>query len=194
MNKQDLIDFTEEIVSLFEAGKIHAPIHLHSGAEDDLIEVFKDVRDEDWVFGTHRSMYHALLKGVPRWMVKEEILKGNSICLNFPEYNFYTSAIVGGILPIALGVAMGIKRRGGKNRVWAFMGDMAAATGIYHDCFFYAAGFGFPITFVIEDNGLSVNSPTGVVWGRDSDNYAVNRCFKYERVCPHQGIGKWISF
>ena len=103
MDKQDLIAFTEEIAALFEAGEIRAPVHLGGGSEDGLIEVFRDVRPNDWVFATHRSMYAALLKGVPKELVKEEILAGHSMHLNFKEYNFFTSAIVGGCLPIAAG-------------------------------------------------------------------------------------------
>ncbi len=191
MNKQDLLDFTNEIAIAFEAGLIKAPVHLHAGCEDELIEVFSWVKPEDWVFSTHRSMYHALLKGVPREIVKAEILAGRSMHLNF--HNFCTSAIVGGNLPIALGVAMGIKRRGGDERVWVFCGDMAASGGMFMECYKYAGGFGLPIVFVVEDNGLSVNTPTTEVWG--SGDMATVHILDYERTQPHQGTKKgWVEF
>ena len=172
MTKEELIAFEEEVASLFEQGKIRAPVHLHVGAEDGLIEIFKQVKSEDWCFGTHRSHYHALLKGVPPELVKAEILRGNSISLQFPEYRFYTSAIVGGIIPIALGVAMA------GQPCWVFVGDMAAETGIFHECTKYAQGHELPIHFVVEDNGYSVDTPTEQVWR-----------FLYQRKFPHQGSG-----
>ena len=138
MEKEQLIAFEEEIKELFIQKKIKAPIHLSGGNEEELIEIFKDVEPDDWVFSTHRSHYHALLKGIPPEWIKAEILKGNSIHLMNKEYKFFTSAIVNGITPIAMGVAMAIKRRGGKEKVWCFVGDMAASVGIYHECLRYA--------------------------------------------------------
>lgn len=177
MTIQELIDFEEGIKTLFEDAQIRAPVHFHVGAEDGLIEIFKYINPSDWVFSTHRSHYHALLKGIPPELVKAEILKGNSISLQFPRYRFYTSAIVGGILPIALGVAMT------GETVWCFVGDMAAETGIFHECLKYATGHQLPIHFVVEDNGMSVDTPTEKVWR-----------FSYQRKFPHQGSGVWLIF
>ena len=72
--------------------------------------------------------------------------------------NFYSSAIVGGILPIALGVALSIKKKNLKNKVWVFVGDMTYETGVFHEVYKYSKNFKLPIKFVIEDNGLSTNT------------------------------------
>ncbi len=109
ISKQELIDFEKDVEQIYFAGGIKAPIHLSSGNEDQLIEIFKNIKDTDWVFSTWRSHYHALLHNIPKEKIKQQILDGNSITLCFPEHNFYTSAIVGGIIPIALGVAVSIK-------------------------------------------------------------------------------------
>ncbi len=177
MTSEELKAFEQEIGDIFLAGRIRAPIHLHGNNEEDLREIFNQVKPEDWVFSTHRSHYHALLKGIPPEEVKAEILKGNSICLQFPQYRFYTSAIVGGILPIALGVAMA------SYKCWVFVGDMAAETGIFHECVKYATGHKLPIKFVVEDNHFSVDTPTEQVWR-----------YSYERKFPHQGVGKYVIF
>ena len=177
MTKTELIAFEQDIASIFEQGKIKAPVHLHGGNEEQLIEIFSHIASTDWVFSTHRSHYHALLHGVPPELIKTEILNGHSINLCFPMYRFYTSAIVGGILPIALGVAMA------QQVVWAFCGDMAAETGIFHECVKYARGHKLPIQFVVEDNGLSVDTPTEQVWR-----------YSYQRTFPHQGSGKYVIF
>ena len=111
---KELIAFEDQIAALFNAAKIKAPVHLYYGNEEKIIEVFREVQDDDWVMCSWRSHYQCLLKGVPSEKLKEEIVAGRSISLCFPEQKIVSSAIVGGILPIALGVAMGIKRSGGR--------------------------------------------------------------------------------
>lgn len=193
MNKQDLIQFEEEIKGLFLDGRIRAPVHLSRGNEEPLIEIFKQIRKEDWVFSTHRSHYHALLKGIDREWIRNEILAGRSIHLNNKEHNFFSSAIIGGCLPIALGVAMAINRKRSKRHVWVFVGDMGAETGIFHECTKYAAKHKLPITLVIEDNGLSTDTPTQLVWGRGKGKASIMR-YKYKRVFPHINCGQWVTF
>ncbi len=193
MTKEELIAFETEVAESFTAGKIKAPVHLSGGNEDQLIEIFKQVKPDDWCFSTHRSHYHALLKGIPPDWVMKEILEGRSINLFNKEHKFFTSAIVGGCLPIAVGTAMGIKRKGGKERVWVFVGDMAATMGIYHECGRYAFGHSLPITFVTEDNGLSVNTSTEDVWGRTSRSFGSDlKIYSYHRTYPHLGTGQWV--
>ncbi len=194
MNKEELISFEDEIKDLFEAGKIHAPVHLSGGNEDQLINIFRLIKNTDWVFSTHRSHYHALLKGVSPALIKKEILEGRSICLRFPEYYFYSSAIVAGCVPQAVGVAMTLRLHSVQagQKVWCFVGDMAAETGVFHECVKYARHNNLPIEFVVEDNGLSVNTPTSGVWGIWL-NTEVKR-YSYKPKFPHQGSGAWVQF
>jgi TPP-dependent pyruvate/acetoin dehydrogenase alpha subunit len=197
MNKQELIDFENEVAEKFNSGIIHAPIHLSGNNEDELIDIFKNITRMDYVFSTHRSHYHALLHGVPRDKVMAEILAGHSMNLNFPEHRFYTSAIVGGILPIALGMAAGIKMNGLQSRVYAFIGDMAATTGIFHECYQYAVGQKLPITFIIENNEMSTDSPTVECWGHDAPMLIFGKGiirYGYKRIHPHVGTGKFVTF
>ena len=188
MTAADLIAFEREVADLFEAKQIAAPIHLSGGNEDELIAIFKEIRREDWVFSTWRSHYHALLHGVPRERVMADILAGKSMMLHYPEHHFFTSAIVGGILPIACGVAAA------GARVWCFVGDMTASIGAFHDAERYAMGHHLPIQFVVEDNGLSTNTPTQATWGRYGWGLPKTRTYKYERQYPHTGSGKYVAF
>lgn len=193
MNKEELIQFEEEIKKLFLDKKIRSPVHLAVGSEEPLIEIFKNVDKDDWVFSTHRSHYHALLKGIDRGWLKQEILENRSIHIMNKESKFLTSAIMGGIAPIAVGVAMGLKRKGLKNKVWVFIGDMSAEMGVVQESMKYAAKNSLPITWVIEDNGLSVNTPTEEAWGKSRDMPKIIR-YKYQRTYPHQGVGVWVTF
>lgn len=191
MTSSELQLFEADIARLFQAGQIKAPIHLSGGNELQLIQIFRDVRPEDWVLSTWRSHYHALLKGVPPALVKAEILAGRSMMLHFPEYNFLTSAIVGGILPIACGLAAAGKK------VWCFVGDMTASTGHFHDATKFAAANTLPIHFVVEDNGLSTNTPTEAAWARGGlpgGHTASIRTYSYKRTYPHYGSGPYKPF
>ena len=187
--------FELDIANEFNNGHIRAPIHLDGGNEDQLIEVFKGIRRTDWCFCSWRSHYKALLHGVPPADVKAAIMAGRSITLCFPERRFLSSAIVGGNLPIALGVALSIKRRGGDEKVWAFSGDMTGATGIFHECAYYACGHELPIRFVVEENGKSVCTDTADVWGWKTiiKEKPIQR-FSYELPYPHSGAGVRVQF
>lgn len=232
--------FEQDIALTFNEGRIKAPIHLAGGNEDQLIAYFQDhFRPGDWVATAWRSHYHALLAGVPPDEVRAKILQGRSITLTFPEYNFISSAIVGGILPIAVGIALGLKRAAyptylprdedidmsdipevGEEwfkraklrrpfvgsfsahgvltvsqipRVHVFVGDMTARTGAYHEAYQYAEGHALPISFIIEDNGKSVGTPTQDVWGTHTPKPHEERHL-YELNWPHAGSGEWIKF
>ena len=145
MIKEKLIDFETKIKKLYEAGKIKAPIHLSQNNEENLIKIFRKIRKTDWVFSNWRSHYHALLHGIPeKWLLKK-ILNGKSMGINSKKYKFYASSIVGGGLPIALGVAQAIKIKKTKERVWVFIGDMTYETGQFHEVYKYSKNFKLPI-------------------------------------------------
>ena len=196
-SKQDLIDFEDDIISHWENGEISGPIHLSNGNEDELIEIFKKISINDYVFSTWRSHYHALLHGVDPSILKQKILDGKSITIVDKETNFYSSAIVTGTLPIALGVAKSIKMSENKDdqKVWVFLGDMAFESGIFYEVHKYARNYDLPLYFVVEDNGVSTNTPTLDTWNgiqRDIPEDVIY--YKYKSKFPHYGTGKWVVF
>jgi len=194
LKKSDLINFEDDIKKVYESGKIKAPIHLSGNNEDQLIKIFKKVKKNDWVFSTWRNHYHALLKGIPKEWLKKEINEGRSMGINNIKYKFYSSAIVGGILPIALGVGKSIQLKKKKNKVWVFIGDMTFETGIFHECYKYSKNFKLPIKFVVEDNNMSTNSPTDKVWFKKSLVPKGVIKYNYKRKYPHHGTGGWVLF
>lgn len=194
MKKKDLINFEEEIKKIYENGKIRAPIHLSGNNETQLIKIFKKIRKNDWVFSSWRNHYHALLKGIPRTWLKKEIIAGRSMGINNKKYKFYSSAIVGGILPIALGVAKSIKIKKQRAKVWVFIGDMTFETGTFHECYKFSKNMKLPIKFVVEDNNMSTNTPTNKVWVKKSKVPKDVIKYEYKRKYPHHGTGGWVLF
>ena len=199
LNARDLRRFEDRVAETFDSGNIRAPVHLYSGNEENMIQIFKNIQEDDWVMCSWRSHYQCLLKGVDEEDVLSEILAGHSISLCFPKQRVFSSAIVGGILPIATGVAMSIKRRQAKNRVHCFMGDMTAETGIAHECIKYSQNHDLPIRFIIEDNGKSVCTDTFSVWGMESSSFEQTsgnkiEYYRYENTYPHSGAGTRVQF
>jgi pyruvate dehydrogenase E1 component alpha subunit len=206
MNRQDLIDFETEIGEMFNQALIRAPVHLYAGNEDLVMRVFDkiDVKN-DWICCTWRNHYQALLKGIPPELLKERIVAGKSMVMNLPEYKFICSSIVGGIPSIATGIALAAKLKGTSERVWCWTGDMSAETGAWTEAYKYAVAQDLPITFVVEDNELSVLTPTHEMWG-DTKWYlpAVKRTwyesshliyYKYKNdKYPHAGAGVRVQF
>jgi pyruvate dehydrogenase E1 component alpha subunit len=140
-DKHGLIQFERKMADHWESGKVRGPIHLSGGNEDQLIEIFKRIKKTDWVFSTWRSHYHALLKGVPSEWLEQEILEGRSITIINKEEKFYSSGIVAGTIPIAVGVAISNKRNGINDTVWCFLGDMTYETGIFMENYKYSKNF-----------------------------------------------------
>ena len=199
MKEKDLIDFEDNIAKLFNEAKIKAPIHLYSGNEKFLINFFKKIKKSDWLFCSWRSHYQCLLKGVPQKKIENEMINGKSISLCFLDYKIYSSAIVGGSLPIALGLALSFKRKKSKNKVYCFIGDMTSETGIAHECIKYSRNKNLPIHFIVEDNRKSVCTDTRKAWSKKkltyenvSDKFVTY--YKYKLKYPHAGAGQRVEF
>jgi TPP-dependent pyruvate/acetoin dehydrogenase alpha subunit len=206
VTKQELQDFEAEIGALFNAAKIRAPIHLYNGNEDQIMKVFEKVNiEKDWVCGTWRNHYQALLKGIPPEVLKERIMAGKSMVMNLPEYKFICSSIVGGIPSIATGLALAAKLRNTGERVWCWTGDMSAETGAWAEAYKYSVAQDLPITFIVEDNGHSVLTPTAEVWGTDKwylphqnrswyeGDHLIYYKYKNNKY-PHAGAGVRVQF
>jgi pyruvate dehydrogenase E1 component alpha subunit len=206
MNKQDLINFETDIGETFNRGEIRAPVHLYAGSEDQIMRVFEKIDvTKDWICCTWRNHYQALLKGIPPEVIKERIMAGKSMVMNLTEYKFVCSSIVGGIPSIATGLALAAKLRGTDEHVWCWTGDMSAETGAWAEAYKYARAQDLPITFVVEDNELSVLTPTHEMWGTDKWYLPVQNkswykekhliYYKYKNhKYPHAGAGVRVQF
>ena len=197
--KDRLINFENRLAEIYNRGEIKHPVHFSNGNESELIKIFAKINKEDWIFNSWRSHYQCLLKGVDEEHLIEKIKDGKSIALCFPEFKIYASAIVGGTLPMALGVALSIKMNGANEHVWCFIGDMTSEIGMAQSAMRYAANHKLPITFVIEDNQISVTTETRLVWGSEQLNYEINPlpnqyAYVYKSKYPHAGAGVRVTF
>ena len=189
---ESLQAFEQDIADTFNRGEIRSPVHLSGGNERSLLDVFALVEPNDWVCATWRSHYHCLLKGVPADELKQAIIEGRSIALCWPHQRVICSAMVGGIIPVALGLAWAAKRDNKAERVWCFIGDMAECSGIASECSRYAEGHSLPLNIMIEDNGKSVATDTKISWGHAPPHTLGAYYYRYELGWPHVGTGKWV--
>ena len=191
----DLQSFEEEVKIFYENAHISAPVHLSKGNEKEVIEIFQYVHPDDWVFSSWRNHFHALLHGMDRNVLMKDIVDGRSMSTSNVNPKFYSSSIVAGVIPIAVGTAYSLKMKNSDRRVWCFIGDMTFETGIFYEAYKYTKNFNLPLQFVVEDNNLSTNTPTDETWGgikRDVPDDVIY--YRYERGYPHHGTGNWVLF
>jgi TPP-dependent pyruvate/acetoin dehydrogenase alpha subunit len=204
---ESLIAFSNRVRDAFLAKQIRCPVHFCSDTQaGPLVEIFKHIAPTDWVFCTWRNSFHALLKGIPKDELFQMIVDGRSMFIMSKEHRFFCSSIVGGILPIALGVAAGIKRNRenyygdwpAPDREWGlvhvFVGDMCSTTGLFAEFSRYAEGHDLPVRIVIENNDLSTNARTRDVWGHGQWQPDRHHYYTYKRTHPHVGLLEKVSF
>lgn len=191
--RESLMAFEAKVKDLWESGDLPSLIHLSGGNENQLLEIFQDIRPQDWVFLSHRGHYGALLKGMPEDELMENIRTDRSMFVFSKQHRIYQSAILGGCCGIATGVAKAIQDSSEDAHVFVFLGDGAADNGCIYEALLYATGHRLPITFILEDNNHQVNTtieerrgPHWLDFVMESPNL---RRYQYEARWPHGGSG-----
>jgi pyruvate dehydrogenase E1 component alpha subunit len=160
--------FEEKCAELYTQQKIRGFLHLYIGEEAVGIGVMQSLRPEDAVVSTYREHGHALAKGIPPGSIMAEMFgkqegcsrgRGGSMHLFDQKTRFYGgNAIVGGGLPIAVGLALADKMRSQPRITCCFFGDGAVAEGEFHECMNLAALWQLPVLFVCENNRYAMGT------------------------------------
>jgi len=154
--------FEEKCAELYSGGEIRGFVHLYIGEEAVAAGVLAALAGEDNIVSTYREHGHALVRGLPLDCVMAEMLgkqtgcsrgRGGSMHLFDVSHRFYGgNAIVGGGLPLAIGIALADKMRGRQGVTACFFGDGAVAEGEFHECMNLAALWRLPVLFCCENN------------------------------------------
>ena len=152
----------DKAAELYSALKIRGFLHLYNGEEAVAVGVMQALTAEDAVVATYREHGQALARGVSMGAIMAEMYgkfegcahgRGGSMHLFDAKTRFYGgSAIVGGGLPLALGVALADKQRGLNRVTCCFFGDGAAAEGEFYEVMNLAALWHLPLLFICENN------------------------------------------
>ncbi len=154
--------FEEKCVELYSAAKIRGFMHLYIGEEAVAAGVMEALGPEDAIVATYREHGHALVRGVSAGSIMAEMYgkvegcsrgRGGSMHLFDAATRFYGgNAIVGGGLPLALGLALADKLQGRERVTACFFGDGAVAEGEFHESMNLAALWRLPVLFCCENN------------------------------------------
>ncbi|HSK03415.1 MAG TPA: pyruvate dehydrogenase (acetyl-transferring) E1 component subunit alpha [Kofleriaceae bacterium] len=146
----------------YAAGKIRGFLHLYIGEEAVAAGVVPALGPADAVVATYREHGHALLRGVSAEAIMAEMYgkaggcsrgRGGSMHLFSREHRLFGGhAIVGGGLPVAVGIALADKLRGTGGVTAVFFGEGAAAEGELHESLNLASLWRLPVLFVCENN------------------------------------------
>lgn len=158
--------FEERCVELYSGGAIRGFVHLYIGEEAVACGAVPTLEPEDAVVATYREHGHALARGMPMDRVMAEMYgrvdgvsrgRGGSMHLFDAATRFYGGhAIVGGGLPVAVGLALA-DRMQGRDRVTAcFFGEGAMDEGAFHESANLAALWDLPVLFACENNLYSM--------------------------------------
>ncbi|MFM7885406.1 MAG: pyruvate dehydrogenase (acetyl-transferring) E1 component subunit alpha [Pseudanabaena sp.] len=154
--------FEDKCAELYSAMKIRGFLHLYNGEEAIAVGVMQSLKPEDAIVATYREHGQALARGVPMNVVMAEMFgklegccrgRGGSMHLFHKESRFYGgNAIVGGGLPLAVGLALADRKLDRKQVTCCFFGDGAAAEGEFHEAMNLAALWKVPLLFICENN------------------------------------------
>ncbi len=154
--------FEERCALLYQQEKIRGFLHLYIGEEAVAAGVLPALTVDDAVVATYREHGHALLRGISANAIMAEMYgkrtgcsggRGGSMHLFDVATRFYGgNAIVGGGLPLAVGLALA-DTLSARTRVTAcFFGDGAVAEGEFHESLNLAALWKLPVLFCCENN------------------------------------------
>jgi pyruvate dehydrogenase E1 component alpha subunit len=154
--------FEEKCAELYSAGKIRGFVHLYIGQEAVAVGAMQALQPEDAVVATYREHGHALVRGVSAASIMAEMYgkvegcsrgRGGSMHLFDAATRFYGgNAIVGGGLPLAVGLALADKLLGRNCVTACFFGEGAVAEGEFHESMNLAALWHLPVLFCCENN------------------------------------------
>ncbi|HML99375.1 MAG TPA: pyruvate dehydrogenase (acetyl-transferring) E1 component subunit alpha [Tepidiformaceae bacterium] len=160
--------FEERCVELYSATKIRGFLHLYIGEEASAVGIIQALEPDDAVVATYREHGHALARGIPPRALMAEMFgkvegvsrgRGGSMHIFDAATRFYGgNAIVGGGLPLAVGLALGDRMRDRPRVTACFFGEGAMAEGEFHESMNLAALWDLPVLFCCENNRYAMGT------------------------------------
>jgi len=171
LRKMYVIRFFEEMVDdLFARGLVHGTMHLSVGQEASAVGSISALNHHDYILSTHRGHGHCIAKGADLNLMMAEFLgketgycrgRGGSMHIADMEgRNLGANGVVGGGIPLAVGVGLTLQMRRTDEIVMGFFGDGAANQGSFHEALNMAAIWSLPVVYVCENNQYGMSMST----------------------------------
>lgn len=171
--------FEEKAEELYAMGKIHGTMHLSIGMEASAVGAVAALRPDDLILSTHRGHGHCIAKGadlnrmMAEFMGKETgYCRGRGGSMHIADVdggNLGANGVVGGGIPIAVGVGLSLQLRKREQVILCFFGDGAANLGPFHEALNMAAIWKLPVVYVCENNQYAMS-------------FSVKKAFAIERI------------
>ena len=187
--------FEERLLALFAEGRLQGTVHTCSGQEWSALAVAAALRDSDRVLSNHRGHGHFLARrpDLIRPLLAEIMGLREGLCggvggsQHLHADNFYSNGVQGGMTPIAAGMALAEKIRGGDGVVAVFIGDGTTGEGVVYEAMNMAALWRLPLLFVLERNGYAQSTATSSTIAGDLEARAKGFGLTYFRA----GVWDW---
>jgi TPP-dependent pyruvate/acetoin dehydrogenase alpha subunit len=158
--------FEEHVLELFPRGVFYGTTHTYIGQEANAVGVLHWREENDVVVSNHRCHGHFLAYGGSMQALAAELMgRSTGVCggrggsQHLQWNNFYANGILGGTIPLAVGMAVAVKTQSAGTIVFAFMGDGTLGEGVVYESFNMASLWGLPVFFVLENNRYAQSTP-----------------------------------
>lgn len=161
--------FEEQAEKSYMAGKIHGTMHLSIGQEASAVGSVAAIAPDDYILSTHRGHGHCIAKGADlKLMMAEFYGKSNGYCrgrggsmhiADVASGNLGANGVVGGGIPMAVGVGLGLNMQNEGKILLSFFGDGAASTGAFHESMELSVIYQVPVVYVCENNQYAMSFP-----------------------------------
>ena len=161
--------FEESLLELFSENLLHGTTHTSIGQEADAVSVLNHVKEEDFVFSSHRCHGEFIAYSDDMKILMAEIMgketgicKGRGGSQHICYKHFYTNGVQGGIVPNATGIAYAekFKKENSDAVVVCFLGDGTLGQGVVYESFNMASLYEIPVLYIIEDNAYAMTTKT----------------------------------
>jgi pyruvate dehydrogenase E1 component alpha subunit len=184
--------YEEKAAEMYQVGEIGGFCHLYIGQEAVAVGAITPLRNDDYVITAYRDHVHGLVRGIDPKAIMAELFgridgcsrgKGGSMHLFDPSVNFMGGhAIVGGHLPVAVGIGYAIRYRNSDAVCVCFLGDSVANIGAFNESLNIAALFQLPVVFIIENNRYGMGTAV---------HRAAAIAHLADRACAYDGMQGW---
>jgi TPP-dependent pyruvate/acetoin dehydrogenase alpha subunit len=161
--------FEEQAEQSYMAGKVHGTMHLSIGQEASAVGSLAALQPTDYILSNHRGHGHCIAKGADlNIMMAEFYGKANGYCrgrggsmhiADVASGNLGANGVVGGGIPMAVGVGLGLKMQKGGKILMSFFGDGAASSGAFHESMELSVLYQVPVVYVCENNQYAMSFP-----------------------------------
>jgi TPP-dependent pyruvate/acetoin dehydrogenase alpha subunit len=158
--------FEERVLDLFPSGLFYGTTHTYIGQEANAVGVLDHLELFDVVVSNHRCHGHFLAYGGEMISLAAELMgKESGVCggrggsQHLHWRNFYANGVLGGTIPIAVGMALAARESEDGSIVFAFMGDGTLGEGVVYESLNMAALWSLPVLFILENNRYAQSTP-----------------------------------